>query len=708
MDSVIRPTLTEYSQAPSLPPLGWLIFHALIILGLFALVVSVPFESQSLPVEGQPAPMTITAPSRVTYINTAATNQLKQRVEMAVPPVVVSNVATAEQNRQAAGVFFQNVDFILADRHTSLQQKRQAIQELLRSSAPSTVATELPTLTARDWQSVQYWSLHLLDESLELKPFDATQSESVVLALMNTLPRKLSTAQRSAIATIVNAFLTPTLVTDVAATERAQQAAAAKVRPITSTIPAGTIIVRRGQIVTPAIAQELRALGLPATRIDWHQRLGSVLFAAIVVFLFFWYLRLFYPSVVSNNRLMLLLDLTIPLTAVVAKVLVTGHVLLPYFFPLAAVSTLCALLLPTEIGVAVAVVLSLFVGWVIGGSFELTTYYLLTGMVGALAMRRVRRLNDFILTGVYIMLAALLTIMSFRLLDRSYDLEALRNYALASSFNGLLSAALAFGGFVLLADFFGVTTTIQLLELAHPDQKLLRRLMADAPGTYNHSLVVASMVEHAARDIGANALLAKVSALYHDIGKLINPQCFIENQIGVANIHDELRPDESARLIRGHVTQGLRLAKQYRLPAVIRDAILQHHGTMTMPYFLHRALQADPNADAELYTYPGPRPQSKECALLMLADGCESAVRANPTHTPESIRDTVNRIVDERIASGQLSECPLTLRDLALVRQAFVDVLTGLYHPRIEYPDTVETVADTPLQRSIASDSYPV
>jgi putative nucleotidyltransferase with HDIG domain len=268
-------------------------------------------------------------------------------------------------------------------------------------------------------------------------------------------------------------------------------------------------------------------------------------------------------------------------------------------------------------------------------------------------------------------------------------MKALQEYVFAAAFNGFVSSALALGGIVLLSGFFGVTTTLQLLELVQPDQRLLRRLMVQAPGTYNHSLILASMLERAADEIGANSLSAKVSALYHDVGKVTNPLAFVENQFGIPNLHDELPPDESARIIRAHVTNGLRLARQHKLPRVILDAIAQHHGTMTIPYFLHRARQQG-EVDISLYTYPGPKPQSKETALLMLADGCESALRASSDHSYEKIKETVDHIFRERIEQGQLDESPLTLQDLERARAAFCSVLNGLYHPRIEYPEPVD------------------
>jgi putative nucleotidyltransferase with HDIG domain len=285
-------------------------------------------------------------------------------------------------------------------------------------------------------------------------------------------------------------------------------------------------------------------------------------------------------------------------------------------------------------------------------------------------------------------LFGLLTSLAFALIDRTYDGAALREYLFASVFNGFVSSTLALGGFALLSGYFGITTTLQLLELGQPNHPLLRRLMARAPGTYNHSLILASMMERAADEIGTNPLVAKICALYHDVGKTQNPLCFGENQLGQSNIHDDLRPEESARIIRGHVGQGLKLAHQHRLPRFVLDAIAEHHGTTQIAYFLHRAReQSDGPVDASLYTYGGPKPQTREAALLMLADACESTVRSINDHSPDKIRETVNRIFQERMASGQLDESPLTLRDIELAREAFLSVLNGLYHPRVEYPE---------------------
>jgi putative nucleotidyltransferase with HDIG domain len=501
--------------------------------------------------------------------------------------------------------------------------------------------------------------------------------------------------QRTAISEALGTFLAPTTVEDTTATLQRQRDRARSVPPVVSTVYPGQVIVRQGDVVNRAQMEELAALGLLQRTRAWQETVASLIFAFVSVAMLFWYLHAFHDDLIGNPRLLLLLDVGVLAAVVAARFVGPTHVLIPYFLPIAAVPTFAAVLLGPEAAVALSLCMALLAGWVTADSFELATYYFLTSAAGVLAVRHVRRLKQFIIAGGAIMLFAVLTEVAFGLIDRTYDLPALQDYAMAAVFNGFVSSTLALGGFALISGYFGVTTSLQLLELAQPSQPLLRRLMVKAPGTHNHSLIVGSMVEHAAEGIGADSLAAKVGALYHDVGKTANPHCFVENQLGEGNIHDELHPDESARIIRGHVVLGLRLARQHKLPGVVLDAIGEHHGTMSIAYFLHRAREyGDEPVDISLYTYPGPKPQSKETALIMLADGCESAVRAASDRSNERIRAIVGRIFQERIDLGQLNECPLTLRDLDVAREAFVSVLSGLYHPRVDYP---ETPADVPI-----------
>ena len=261
----------------------------------------------------------------------------------------------------------------------------------------------------------------------------------------------------------------------------------------------------------------------------------------------------------------------------------------------------------------------------------------------------------------------------------------------------------ALGTFVIVGNAFGITTSFRLLELANPSQPLLKRLQLETPGTYHHSLMVGNLAERAAEAIGADPLFARVAAYYHDVGKLANPVAFIENQYGQGNIHDDLEPDESVALLKSHVASGIDLAYEYKLPKPIIAFIPQHHGTALMSYFYNRAQEqavADAGAlpgtpaaqeaaaavDANRFRHAGPKPQTKEAAILMLADSVEASVRSLGTPDEPQIRSMVSRIIRERLEDGQFDECDLTLRDLDQIREAFIAQLMGMYHRRIEYP----------------------
>jgi putative nucleotidyltransferase with HDIG domain len=318
----------------------------------------------------------------------------------------------------------------------------------------------------------------------------------------------------------------------------------------------------------------------------------------------------------------------------------------------------------------------------------------LVGGVGAAsgAWKR-ERLDAYFLTGLLVAVLQGMVVAAFFLLGRRDDWPMLALIEAEVVINGALSALLAIGAIYFLGRAFGITTTMQLLELANPTQPLLRRLLMEAPGTYHHSIMVGNLAERAAEEIGADSLLVRVAAYYHDVGKLRRPYFFVENQANTANPHDALSPRTSARIIASHITDGLELAEQYRLPPRIRELIPEHHGTRLISFFYQKAAEHDPRADPAQFSYPGPRPQSREAAILMLADSIEAAARASRDHSPESLAQLVNRIVIQRVEEGQFDECNLTLRDLDAIKRAFCTLLVGIYHPRIEYPQPVEPAA---------------
>jgi putative nucleotidyltransferase with HDIG domain len=315
-------------------------------------------------------------------------------------------------------------------------------------------------------------------------------------------------------------------------------------------------------------------------------------------------------------------------------------------------------------------------------------------MMAALMIGRAERLSAFFWAGLAASLAAMTVVAVFRFLDPATDITGKATLLGAGLLSGLFSAILSVGLLLPLGHILGVVTSLQLIELSRPDHPLLQLLLQNAPGTYQHSLQVANLAEQAAREIGANALLTRVGALYHDVGKALQPQFFIENQVAGKNAHDQLDPATSASVILAHVYEGLDLARKYRLPASIQSFITEHHGNQRTNYQYHEALQAAggdaSKIDLERYQYPGPRPQSEETALVMLADGVEAKARADSPENSEALNDLVRGIIRARLESGQLDQTDLTLGDLDTVRRAFVKTLKGIYHPRIRYPGAEE------------------
>jgi putative nucleotidyltransferase with HDIG domain len=270
--------------------------------------------------------------------------------------------------------------------------------------------------------------------------------------------------------------------------------------------------------------------------------------------------------------------------------------------------------------------------------------------------------------------------------------------------NGIFSAGLASIGLSVIGNLAGITTSIQLLDLGRPTHPLLRQLLLKAPGTYHHSLMVSNLGEQAAERIDANALLVRVMAYYHDVGKMQRPYFFIENQPEGINVHEKLDPQISAQIIISHVKDGLDLGQKYRLPRALKDGIAQHHGTSLVKYFYFQAAEAakekDTQVDPSDFLYPGPRPQTKENGILMLADVSESTVRALKPSSAEEIDEIVQKVIADKLNAGQLDECDLTVADLHQIRTAFVDILQGVHHPRIKYPEQLKVEAQLNLNQT--------
>jgi len=428
---------------------------------------------------------------------------------------------------------------------------------------------------------------------------------------------------------------------------------------------------------------------------------GWVLLAVLVVGALLGWVWRFRPILWHRNRPLLLVGLALVGSTLLLAVTADRSVL-PYLAPIATGALLLTVLLDAGVALAVLGMVALM-GGAVTGQVELVTYAFLGGVAGIIVVRRGERLVQYVQAGVAMAVVNVGVVTAFGLLDTT-DLAGLLQLELAAVASAAGSAVAAAGTFAVAGSVFGITTSYQLMELANPSQPLLRRLLLEAPGTYHHSLMVGNLAERAAEAVGADPLVVRVAAYYHDIGKLADPTAFIENQpAGGPNPHDEMAPEESARVLAAHVANGIDIAYEYRLPKPVISFIPQHHGTGRMSYFWEKAREraveeaglvaGTPAADAvadsvdeRRFRHKGPKPQSREAAILMLADSVEASVRSLSNHDEATIRTMVSRIISERLEDGQFDECELTLRDLDHIREAFIAQLKGMYHRRIEYP----------------------
>jgi hypothetical protein len=500
-------------------------------------------------------------------------------------------------------------------------------------------------------------------------------------------------------------FLRVNRTLDEAATEQRKSEAREAVEPVPVEVQAGQTIVRDGEIVRPEMIEMLEATGGLPRSLSPMDMSGLAVLSVLLSLLMMLYLRFLQRSVVQQTRALMVITGLLIATAFAARLLVPQWLDYPYAFPLATTVIVLAVVFNSHLALAGAVLLSIVIGIIGEDSLPLMVTMLLGGGVAVFSVRGAERPLTFLIAGGMVALMTGITHIGFWLVVTS-DLvwSEVGNIVFFSAINGALSSILALGLFNLVAHMAGVVTSLQLMELAHPSQPLIRKLMREAPGTYAHSISVGNLAESAAESVGADALLLRVAAYYHDIGKTIRPYFFTDNQTGRENVHNDLDPTTSATIIIDHVREGIKMGEEAGLPRQIVDFIATHHGTHTVSHFYQLALRQQDTVDIDDFRYPGPRPFTREQGIMMLADSVEATVRAKAQHGQivaqppdrdnangkgvggaQTLEEMVRSIIDDRVRSGQLDDTDLTLRDLVHIRVAFVSSLQGVYHPRVEY-----------------------
>ena len=643
--------------------------------------------------EGQLAPRTIRAPSEVTFDSRSQTEAAREEAALSVEPIT-SQVKPPADNREDQLDAFNRMA-TRAGRVISLHESgtlgRDEALERLANDAPELadrqVAVDLPRA---EWDRVAEAAAAALGATLE-EPIREDELDEAQDDVRSQITADLPDELRDLAGNLAADFVVANEVINEAATTAARQEKMAEVAPVEVRVRSGELLVSEGQVITTEIYEKLDALGLTRERVDLGTVIGNALIALLVSGLLVAYLWRFEPAIWHRNRSVLLFFLALVVTALTLQI-AADRTLWAFVVPTSATVLLIAILLQGAPGAAMAAALAVLAGVMNRDALDLAVYVLAGGLASVLVIARAERLNAFVRVGLVLAATNVVVVTAFALLENP-DLAGIGQLALAGLVNAGLSVILAVGSFQLLGNLFGIMTVFQLLELANPSNALLRRLLLETPGTYHHSVMVGNLAERAAETIGADPLLARVAAYYHDIGKMKNPLAFIENQAGAHNIQDDLSAETSARIIAGHIRDGIDLGYEHGLPVQIIGFIPQHHGTSVMSYFHGKALREvgarEDLVDERTYRYPGPKPQSREAAILMLADGVEASVRSLDEKDEESIREMVDRIVDARVEDGQLDDAELTLKNIAQIKEAFVGQLLGMYHSRIKYPDNV-------------------
>ncbi|MGI5921064.1 MAG: HD family phosphohydrolase [Syntrophomonadaceae bacterium] len=686
--------------------LGVLIFFAIMILVLFS-----SFSPKQVMLRpDEVANRNIVSNITAVVIDYKQTEELQKQAASKVQKVYQEDKYALSNAQSEINSFFTNVKDINnsqgADRAKRLEElikstmQQKQTQGIPTSSTVSALTKYIINSRPEDLEQMNQAAL-LVVETVMNSPITREALPTVYTQANNQIKTMAYAPEAREIISIatINA-IKPNLVFNKEATDKAIKEAQDNVKPVQKTIKSGEIIIREGERVTAEQISVLEQLGIQRSRSYFLTLIGSGVFIVIVFWLIVEFLRRYYYEIYNNDKLIVLIGIIFILVLLVTRFLSIIKIsdqpeinsLIGYLAPVGAGSMLLAILIDNRLAYFLTMIMALFVGLLTDGN---QLFYAIVafvgGTVGVYQVSRLSQTSDLAKAGLYIAVANILTIITLLLIAGNITLNLALTGILLGAINGILSAILMIGLLPYLESAFSITSMIKLLELSNPNHYLLKRLLLEAPGTYHHSLMVGNLAEASAESVGANPLLVRVGAYYHDIGKLKRPEYFVENQRNFDNPHEKIAPALSALIITSHVKEGLELARESRLPRIISDFIAQHHGTSLAKYFYSRALEEDIDGQIseEGFRYEGPKPQTKEIALVMLADSIEAAVRSLQEPSSESIREMVRLIIRDKLDDRQLEECDLTFKDLDIIANSFCKLLEGVYHKRIEYPETI-------------------
>ncbi|MEW6572499.1 MAG: HDIG domain-containing metalloprotein [Bacillota bacterium] len=652
-------------------------------------------ESVSLDV-GEVAPRTIKAPRSVVFEDEAKTEELRREAASKVPKIYDIDPKVLESIKWDISDTIGTVIAVSNDPDKDEESKEAALREALPFSLQDGTIKALLQTPESKLRQLNRELVRIVEQLMAdgVRQEDLEQARKTVSERINMLP--LEPAEKALAQALNKHTLRPNKFYNAARTEMLQKEAADAVEPIEITIRTGEKIIGEGEVVTAEHIAKLHAVGLYRTSPPFGALLGVALVVVLLVGTLFYYIYQQHRDVYLEPAYLYLIALVIVSVLLVAKIILAINVRqgpeissqLGYAIPVATAGMLLAILLDSRIAVVAVVITAVLTGIMTGNELRFALAGFLTGITGVYSVSRLSRRGDLVRASLYVSGAAIMASLAVGLTSETPFLVLLPVSIGFGLINGLLSSILTNGALPVVEYLSGITSPIKLLELTNPGEPLLRRLLMEAPGTYHHSIIVGNLGEAAAEAIGADVLTVRTGAYYHDIGKLRRPYFFVENQMGHDNPHDKLAPTLSTLIVTNHVKDGVEVAREYKLPEKIIEIIEQHHGTGMVGFFYKKALETDQKdaVSEKDFRYPGPKPQTREAAIVMLADAVEAAVRSMDQAMPGQVEGLVRRIIKDKLQDGQLEECALTFRDLNLIAGAFARVLSGIFHSRLEYP----------------------
>lgn len=669
----------------------------IIAVAVFVLVVVIlsleisPFGS--LVEVGKPSDRTIVAPSTIQYIDEEKTEEQRDAAAAAVRDVMTYDSEVKEEALAGIGQLFENIKEA-ASLDVETAQKVDQINRNMGIKIDASLLQgilEMPPEQRTSLQeAVESVASAVLNEKITQEEVETARENALVLAEKASA----DTAVQEIAGLLTGYFLEANSEFDEEETQKAKEAARNKVVPAVTTKREGEILVKKGEIVTEHQVEVLKTIGFTSPTFSLLNLLFVGLFCLIVLGISAMYLAKARRSVFDSPGILALLGGMVVIYSIIAKLLAVAvsawSPIWGFLMPTAAIAFITAVLLDTNVSVLIVVVCSMITGVATGGSFSISAFALLAGLFPALMVGRTSGRHELRRAGLFTSLWVAFAAFATSVVNPPR--QQLLMHLGAGFLNGVVCSIVAMGLLPFLETIFRVTTNTWLLELASPEQPLLKELSRKAPGTYSHSVMVANLAETAAREVGSDSMLARVAAYYHDVGKLKRPQFFVENQPAGQNPHKQISPNLSSLIITSHVKEGVELLEENHIPPDIVDIVREHHGTSLVRYFYEEALKEGGKLPVQehRFRYHFEKPKSKTAGILLLADSVEAAARTLRKPSASSIEQMVERIVNDKLEDGQLDECDLTFHDLNKIKKAFTKILISAYHPRIDYPKTGE------------------